>query len=107
MRLIPITTALIASLAATVASAGDLTLTLKNHQFSPQTLEIPADTKVKLTVINQDPTPAEFESHDLKREKVVDGNSQVIVYLGPVSAGTYSFCDDFRCDTVKGTVVVK
>ena len=52
MRLIPITTALIASLAATVASASDLTLTLKNHQFSPQTLEIPANTKVTLTVIN-------------------------------------------------------
>ena len=53
------------------AHADEYVLTLKDHHFSPKTLSIPAGQKVKLTIKNLDPTPAEFESSDLNREKVI------------------------------------
>ncbi|MGH8120414.1 MAG: cupredoxin domain-containing protein [Gammaproteobacteria bacterium] len=82
-------------------------LHIKDHQFNPAQLEIPAGVKVKLLVKNQDPTPEEFESHDLNREKVIPGNSEAIVYVGPLDPGTYGFFGEFHMDTAQGKLIVK
>lgn len=95
------------SLFAVSAQAEDYVITIKNNQFSPQTLTIPADQKVKVTVKNQDATPAEFESYDLKREKVISGNSEAIVFIGPITAGSYAYFDDFHRDITKGVIIAK
>ena len=89
------------------AHAEDYVITLKNHQFSPKELVIPAGQKVKITVKNQDPTPSEFESSDLNREKVVGANSEIIVFIGPLDAGSYGYFDDFHRDTTTGVIVAK
>ena len=89
------------------AQADDYVLTLKNHQFSPKELTIPAGQKVKIIVRNQDATPAEFESSDLNREKVISANSEIIVFIGPLDAGRYGYFDDFHRDTTTGVIVVK
>lgn len=87
--------------------AGDeYVLKLENHHFSPQELTIPAGTKIRLTVKNLDPMPAEFESSDLNREKVIGAHSKTIVFVGPLDAGKYKFFDDFHRDTT-GTLVAK
>jgi plastocyanin domain-containing protein len=97
-----------ALISATAAWADDTAeIALKNHQFVPPTLTIPAGQQVKLTVKNEDATPAEFESHDFHVEKVVPGNGQIVLYVGPLEAGTYGFFDDFHEDTTKGKLVVK
>ncbi len=44
---------------------------IRDHLFYPSEVVIPADTKVKLLVKNLDPTPEEFESYELNREKVI------------------------------------
>ncbi|MEQ1864949.1 MAG: cupredoxin domain-containing protein [Micropepsaceae bacterium] len=82
-------------------------LVIKNHKFEPSTLEIPANKKVKLVVKNQDPTPEEFESYELNREKVIAGNSQTIVFIGPLDPGTYPFFGEFNQATAQGKIVVK
>jgi hypothetical protein len=69
-------------------------------------LTIPADTKVKLIVQNLDSAPAEFESYDLNREKVVGPNSEITVFIGPLDPGRYSIFDDFHRDTT-GTIIAK
>lgn len=89
------------------AHAEDYVLTLKNNQFSPKVLTVPAGQKVKITVKNQDATPAEFESSDLNREKVVGANSEITIFIGPLNAGSYGFFDDFHRDTTTGTIVAK
>jgi len=89
------------------AHAEDYVLTLKSNQFSPKVLTIPAGQKIKITVKNQDPTPAEFESSDMNREKIVGANSEIIVYIGPLDAGSYGYFDDFHRDTTMGTIVAK
>jgi hypothetical protein len=89
------------------ARADDYTLTIRDHKFSPATLEIPANQKVRIAVVNADPTPEEFESYELNREKVVDGNSRITVFIGPLDPGTYPYFGDFHRDMAQGKIVVK
>lgn len=81
-------------------------LRIKDHLFFPETLEIPANTKIKLLVINEDPTPEEFESYELNREKVIPGNSKGVVFIGPLPPGEYPFFGEFYPKTAQGKVVV-
>jgi hypothetical protein len=55
-----------------LAANGTFELSLKDHQFTPSQLSIPANKRVKLTIKNLDSTPAEFESN-FKAEKVIPG----------------------------------
>ncbi|HEX7338695.1 MAG TPA: cupredoxin domain-containing protein [Rhodanobacteraceae bacterium] len=81
-------------------------LQLKNHQFVPATLKVPAGVKIKVQVTNHNPTPSEFESSDFNREKIVLPNSTITVFIGPLDKGTYHFFDDFHQST-KGVLVVE
>ena len=57
-------------------------------------------------VINADPTPAEFESFELRREKVVAPGQEVTLYIGPLKPGSYEFFDDFN-PSARGHVVAR
>ena len=96
-------------LSAHLARADELTvtLTIKDHRFVPEEVEIPAGTKVKLVVKNEDASAEEFESFELNREKVIAGNGQDIVYVGPLKAGIYPFFGDFNPATAKGRIIAK
>jgi hypothetical protein len=91
---------------AALADDPTFTLSLKNHQFDPAELAVPANVKVKLIVKNLGSTPSEFESTELRREKVIPGGTQGIVFVGPLRPGQYEFFDDFHPDT-RGRLVVK
>ena len=82
-------------------------LVIKNHQFTPKELVVPAGQRARITVKNQDPTPAEFESSDLNREKVVGANAEITLFVGPLDAGRYGFFDDFHRETTTGVIVAK
>ena len=92
---------------AALADAPEVKLTLRNHRFVPSELVIPANTKVKLRVINEDATPEEFESHELNREKIVTGKATITVYVGPLKPGRYPFFGDFHQDTAQGTLIAR
>lgn len=94
-------------LAVGVARADDYVLTIKDHQFVPNNLVIPADKQVRITVKNLDADPSEFESTDLNREKIVTPGKSITVLIGPLSPGVYAFFDDFHHDTTTGTITVK
>lgn len=106
LTFIAITTAA-ALYAVTAFAAEEFTLVIKDHHFHPATLEVPAGKKIKLIVKNEDPTPEEFESHDLQREKIIAGNGKGIVFVGPLEPGEYSFFGEFNMDTALGKLVVK
>ncbi len=89
------------------ADTAGYTLVLKDHRFQPATIEIQANTRVRLTVRNLDPTPEEFDSFDLNREKVVMGGGQGVVYIGPLDPGTYKFMGEFHAATAQGRIVAK
>lgn len=89
------------------AEEGVYELRIKDHRFSPRTLDVPAGKKVKLVIYNDDPTPEEFESYELNREKVVAGGGKIVVFIGPLEAGTYPFFGEFHQDTATGEIVAK
>ena len=78
-----------------------------NHLFQPDTLTIPANTKVKLIVYNRDPTPEEFESFELNREKVIMGGRKAIIFVGPLPPGEYPFFGEFNPLTALGKIIVE
>jgi hypothetical protein len=82
-------------------------LVIQDHKFQPTELEIPAGKKVALVVKNNDPTPEEFESSQLRREKVIPGGQQAIIYVGPLKPGKYEFFGDFNPTTARGHIIVK
>jgi plastocyanin len=96
-----------AALPVGAADEDSFVLTIKDHKFSPEELQVPAGRKFKLVVKNLDPTAEEFESHDLKREKIIAGNSQATLALGPLKAGTYKFVGEYNEKTAKGRIVAK
>lgn len=98
-----------AALLAPAARAEDPTFTLviKDHKFEPARIEAPANTKFRLLVKNMDTTAEEFESKELKREKVIPGGKEAIIALGPLKPGTYKFFGEYHEATAKGELIVK
>jgi len=82
--------------AAARADDSGTVITIKGGKFVPSEVTVPANTRVKLIVRNQDPSMSEFESVDLHREKTVTPGNQILVFVGPLSAGSYEFFDDFH-----------
>jgi hypothetical protein len=82
-------------------------LTIKDHRFEPTEFEVPANTKVKLLVKNEDITAEEFESSSLHREKVVPPGKEISVLIGPLKPGRYEFIGDFNRATAHGAIIVK
>lgn len=85
----------------------EITIRIKNHVFQPSIVNVPANTKVKLLVINEDNTPEEFESYELNREKIVSGKGKISVFIGPLKPGKYPFFGEFNPKTAQGMVIVK
>lgn len=88
-------------------SPAAITVTIKNHVFTPSEIKIPAGKAVELKVMNQDPTAEEFESNSLKIEKIIPGNSAATIRLKPQAAGTHKFVGEFHEATAHGTIVVE
>jgi len=80
---------------------------LRDHLFYPAEITIPADTKVKLIIINTDNAAEEFESYEMNREKVIPAGSRGVVFIGPLRAGEYPFFGEFFPKTAQGKVIVK
>ena len=82
-------------------------LIIKDHRFHPDQLTITANHKVVLNIKNQDDSVEEFESFDLKREKLVPAHGQILVNIGPLSAGEYKFFGEFNQATAQGIIKVQ
>ena len=87
--------------------AQELTITIKDHRFQPTELKVPAKKRFTVIVVNEDPTPEEFESLSMKVEKIIPGKSKGVVRIGPLDPGRYDFFGDFNQDTAKGVMIAE
>lgn len=92
---------------ATQAKPPLIEIEIKDHLFFPPEVMVPANVKVKLLVINNDPTPEEFESYELNREKVIMGNSKAVIFVGPLKPGKYPFFGEFNPKTAQGIMIAQ
>lgn len=94
------------AVSAPASAAGDeYRLVIQDHKFQPPEVVVPAGKKVKLVIENRDPTPEEFESHALNREKLIAGKATATIFIGPLKPGRYSFVGEYNEPTAKGVIV--
>jgi hypothetical protein len=83
----------------------EILVQIKDHRFQPEIIEVAANQKFKLLVENLDKTLEEFESNDLRKEKLVGGGKKVIIIIGPLKPGEYKFFGDFHQKTAQGKIL--
>lgn len=103
-RSFPLSAALWIGLTTFACAADVLTLSIKDHRFTPNQLTVPAGERFRLEVENRDSTPAEFESSDLRIEKIIVPGGKITVMAGPLKPGTYKFFDEYHPETANGTI---
>jgi plastocyanin len=82
-------------------------LVARDGTFEPTTIEVPAGKRFKIEITNAGKSPIEFESRELRQEKVLAGGAKSSVVINGLKPGTYPFFDEFHPDTGKGRVVAK
>lgn len=82
-------------------------LLIRAGRFIPATLEVPANTKFRLRIKNEGPGPEEFESNELKKEKVLAAGVSSFLIFQPLKPGSYPFFGEFHPETAQGRIVAK
>ncbi|WP_016835061.1 cupredoxin domain-containing protein [Herbaspirillum lusitanum] len=98
------------SLSAAAAFASDLLtfkLEMADGKFKPARIEVPAGQRIKIEIHNVGKTAAEFESVELRKEKVLAPGAQSFVVIAPLRPGEYKFFDDFHLNMPQGVIVAK
>lgn len=92
------------------ASADELavyTITIKDGVFEPQSIDVPAGQRFKISVKNIGSGPAEFENLSMRVEKVLGAGVESFVVIHPLKPGSYHFIDEFHMDMAGFDIVVK
>ncbi|MGN6085085.1 cupredoxin domain-containing protein [Trinickia sp.] len=97
------------TVAATVAHADDavtVKLDMADGNLTPARIEVPAGKRIRIEVRNTGKGAAEFESVELRKEKVLAPGADSVVVIAPQTPGEYKFFDDFH-QSARGVIVVK
>jgi hypothetical protein len=97
----------ISTIAPAKSAEPEFVIQIRNHQFIPAELRIPAGVKVQIVIDNQDDTADEFESYSLNREKHVPPKSRVTIFVGPLAAGRYVYQGEDRTNGAAALGVVE
>jgi hypothetical protein len=98
------------ALGATKGRAEDMPvfrIEFKDGVITPLRLEVPAKRAFKIELHNTGNTPAEFESIELHREKVLAPQSDSFIVFRTLEPGEYKFFDDFHPGTPQAVLVAK
>jgi heme/copper-type cytochrome/quinol oxidase subunit 2 len=92
------------------ARAADLPtfqLDMADGKLNPARIEVPAGQRIKIEISNSGKAAAEFESVQLRKEKVLAPGGKSFVVIAPLTPGEYKFFDDFHQATAQGLIVAK
>jgi plastocyanin len=82
-------------------------LSARDGKFEPLKIEVPAGKRFKIEISNDGKGPMEFESKDLKQEKVLAAGAKSSVVINALKPGTYTFFDEYHMDAPKGQIIAK
>lgn len=103
--------ALAAGLAAGAVLAAEapkeIPLAIEGHRFAPAEITVAAGAPFVLVITNKDAAAEEFESRELRVEKVIPAGKTVRVRIAALKKGTYPFFGDFHSKTAKGRIVAE
>ncbi len=82
-------------------------LEMKDGNLNPARIEVPAGQRVKIEIHNVGTSASEFESLELRKEKVLAPGAKSFVVIAPLRQGEYKFFDDFHLNMPAGVIVAK
>jgi plastocyanin len=89
------------------AADAEVALTIENNRFQPEEIKVKAGTPFVLVITNKDKAPEEFESHELRIEKVIPAGKTIRLKMPALKAGSYGFVGDFHQKTAKGRLIAE
>jgi plastocyanin len=96
----------VAGLASAADAPPEIPLTIENKQFQPAEVKVKAGIPFVLVITNKNAAASEFESKELRVEKVIPAGQTLKVRIKALKAGTYPFVDDFNKQTT-GRIVAE
>lgn len=79
----------------------------RDGAITPLRTEVPADVRFKLELRNKGSSPVEFESVELRKEKVLGPGVTSFIVIRRLNRREYVFFDDFHLDMPPATLVAK
>jgi plastocyanin len=85
----------------------EIPLTIEQFKFTPEEIKVKAGQPFVLVITNKDATPEEFESKELRVEKVIPANKTLKLRMPALKAGTYKFFGEYHEATAQGRIVAE
>jgi len=79
----------------------------RDGAITPSTIEVPSGTRFKLELRNTGLSPIEFESLELRKEKVLGPGVTSFIVIRSLEPGEYRFFDDFHLDMPPATLIAR
>lgn len=85
----------------------EIPITIEKNRFQPDEIKVKAGGPFVLVVTNKDTGPEEFESKELRIEKVIPGGKTMKIRVRALKPGTYPFIGEYHEKTAKGRIVAE
>lgn len=80
---------------------------IKNGVITPLAVEVPANTRIRLELSNTGTSAVEFESVQLKKEKLIASGNSTVMVIRSLDPGSYDFFDDFHIDMPHAKLIAR
>lgn len=80
---------------------------LRDGTIFPDRIEVPANTRFKIELHNTGTTPVEFESLELRKEKVLAPGAESFIVIRGLRPGEYRFFDEFHPEAGEALLVAQ
>ncbi|MBP6338239.1 MAG: cupredoxin domain-containing protein [Vitreoscilla sp.] len=101
------TVTLLGTPAAWAVETASFEIVARAGKLVPERLEVPAGVRLKLTLRNEGKAPVEFESKELRIEKVLGPNATAVVTVQSLKPGSYKLVDEFHEATSQMQLIAK
>lgn len=92
---------------AALGADPEIALLIENNRFQPEEIKVKAGASFVLVITNKDKGPEEFESKDLRIEKVIPAGKTVRLRMPALKAGSYAFVGEYHEKTAKGRIIAE
>jgi plastocyanin len=102
--------ALAAAAARPVAGADpppEIALKIEQNRFTPEEIRVKAGAPFVLVITNTDRAAEEFESKELRIEKVIPAGKTVRLRMPALKPGSYPFVGEYHAPTARGRIVAE
>ena len=99
--------ALIPSAARAADAPSEIALSIENNRFDPEEIKVKPGAPFLLIITNKDKGPEEFESRDLRIEKVIPAGRTIRLKMPALKPGSYGFVGEYHEKTAKGRIVAE